>query len=116
MNGHRCRPYWQRGNFAPHFIEADRLSPLWQVDRMHYHLDHANYAPNLYLHWAMYEAARKQGVRVFLDGFDGDSTVSHGFERLTELAQTLRWIRLWRETRLLSRASSCRHRTEADTT
>ncbi len=90
------------GNFAPHFIEADRLSPLWQVDRMHYHLDHANYAPNLYLHWAMYDAARKQGVRVFLDGFDGDSTVSHGFERLTELAQTLRWIRLWRETRLLS--------------
>lgn len=90
------------GNFAPHFIEADRLSPLWQVDRMHYHLDHANYAPNLYLHWAMYDAAHKQGVRVFLDGFDGDSTVSHGFERLTELAQTLRWITLWREARLLS--------------
>ncbi|MDR3701281.1 MAG: lasso peptide isopeptide bond-forming cyclase [Candidatus Sulfopaludibacter sp.] len=92
----------ESGNFAPHFIEADRLSPLWQVDRMHYHLDHANYAPNLYLHWAMYDAARKQGVRVFLDGFDGDSTVSHGFERLTELAQTLRWVTLWRETRLLS--------------
>ncbi len=90
------------GRFTPHFIEADRLSPLWQVDQMHFHLDHANYAPNLYLHWAMYDAARKQGVRVFLDGFDGDSTVSHGFERLTELAQTLHWITLWKETRLLS--------------
>ena len=90
------------GRFAPQFIEADRLSPLWQVDRMHFHLDHANYAPNLYLHWAMYDAAQKQGVRVFLDGFDGDSTVSHGFERLTELAQTLHWSTLWRETRMLS--------------
>ncbi|HLK51573.1 MAG TPA: lasso peptide isopeptide bond-forming cyclase [Bryobacteraceae bacterium] len=91
------------GGFEPHFIEADRLSPMGQIDRIHFHLDHANYAPNLYLHWAMYGAARDRGVRVFLDGFDGDSTVSHGFERLTELAQTLRWREAWREARLLSR-------------
>jgi asparagine synthase (glutamine-hydrolysing) len=90
------------GGFEPHFIEADRISPMWQADRMHYHLDHANCAPNLYLHWAMYDSARSQGVRVFLDGFDGDATVSHGFERLTELAQTLHWRTLWRETKLLS--------------
>jgi asparagine synthase (glutamine-hydrolysing) len=91
------------GGFEPHFIQADRLSPMWQLDRMHYHLDHANCAPNLYLHWAMYDCARQNGVRVFLDGFDGDSAVSHGFERLTELAQTLRWPTLWRELKLLSR-------------
>ncbi len=90
------------GGFIPHFIQADRLSPLWQVDRMHYHLDHANCAPNLYLHWAMYNCAQQSGVRVFLDGFDGDSAVSHGFERLTELAQTGQWRTLWRETTLLS--------------
>ncbi len=90
------------GGFEPHYIHADRLSPMGQVDRIHFHLDHANFAPNLYLHWAMYEAAHASGVRVFLDGFDGDSTVSHGFERLTELAQTLRWRTLWREANLLS--------------
>jgi len=90
------------GGFEPHFIQADRLSPLGQIDRMHFHLDHANFAPNLYLHWAMYGASREQGVRVFLDGFDGDATVSHGFERLTELAQTLRWGAVWREAQLLS--------------
>jgi asparagine synthase (glutamine-hydrolysing) len=90
------------GGFSPHFIQADQLSPLWQVDRMHYHLDHANCAPNLYLHWAMYNCAQQSGVRVFLDGFDGDSAVSHGFERLTELAQTGHWRTLWRETTLLS--------------
>lgn len=90
------------GGFAPHFIQADRLSPMWQIERMHFHLDHANCAPNLYLHWAMYDAARSQGVRVFLDGFDGDGAVSHGFERLTELARTLRWRSVWREVKLLS--------------
>jgi asparagine synthase (glutamine-hydrolysing) len=90
------------GGFEPHFIRADRLSPLGQIDRIHFHLDHANFAPNLYLHWAMYDAARANGVRIFLDGFDGDATVSHGFERLTELAQRLRWRAAWREAALLS--------------
>jgi asparagine synthase (glutamine-hydrolysing) len=90
------------GGFVPHFIQADRLSPMGQIHRMHFHLDHANFAPNLYLHWAMYDAARTHGVRVFLDGFDGDATVSHGFERLTELAQKLHWGALWREATLLS--------------
>lgn len=90
------------GGFAPTFVEADRLSPMWQVERMHYHLDHANYAPNLYLHWAMYDAAKTKGVRIFLDGFDGDSTVSHGFERLRELTQTLHWRTLHKELAMLS--------------
>lgn len=90
------------GGFTPHFIEADRISPMYQADRMHFHLEQANCVPNLYLHWAMYDAAQSSGVRVFLDGFDGDATVSHGFERLTELAQTLQWRTLWRETKLLT--------------
>jgi asparagine synthase (glutamine-hydrolysing) len=90
------------GGFLPHFIQADRLSPMGQIQRMHFHLDHANFAPNLYLHWAMYDVARNHGVRVFLDGFDGDATVSHGFERLTELGQRLRWGSVWREAMLLS--------------
>jgi asparagine synthase (glutamine-hydrolysing) len=91
------------GGFEPHSIEADRLSPMGDLDRVHYHLDYANATPNLYLHWAMYESAQQNGVRVFLDGFDGDSAVSHGFERLTELGQTLRWRTLWREVSSLSR-------------
>lgn len=101
------RPYIQTvldtGGFQPAFIEADRLSPMGQIESMHFHLDHANYAPNLYLHWAMYQAARERGVRVFLDGFDGDATVSHGFERLTEMAQTFRWGALRHEIGMLSR-------------
>ena len=98
----QIRAVLNTGGFAPHFVEADRLSPMWQVERMHFHLDHANYAPNLYLHWAMYDNARSHGVRIFLDGFDGDSTVSHGFERLRELTQTFRWFTLRREIQLLS--------------
>jgi len=38
-----------------------------------------------------------------LDGVDGDTTVSHGFERLPELAKQLRFGRLVKEARAVSR-------------
>lgn len=95
------RPFIQaalaQGNFIPHMIEADRLSPLRDVARVHYYLDEANFAPNLYLHWAMYEEANRHGIRVLLDGFDGDTTVSHGLARLPDLLVGLEWPTLWRE-------------------
>jgi asparagine synthase (glutamine-hydrolysing) len=99
------RPYMNAalatGNFVPHSIQADRLSPLRDVSRVHYHLDEANFAPNLYLHWAMYEEAHKYGIRVVLDGFDGDTTVCHGLTRLPDLLVALRWPTLWRELVLM---------------
>src|SRR5262249_21428435 len=93
----------QTGNFIPHFIQGDQLSPIRDWAQVHRHLDEANFAPNLYLHWAMYGAARDQGVRVFLDGLDGDTTVSHGFEYLEEMARTLRWAELTKEAQLLAK-------------
>ena len=92
-----------QGGFDAHFIEADQLSPMGASKRLHVHLDEANFAPNLYLHWAMYESARDSGVRVFLDGFDGDTTVSYGFDYLTDLARGLRWRTLRGEIDALSR-------------
>ncbi len=51
----------------------------------------------------MYGAARENGVRVFLDGLDGDTTVSHGFEYLEELARAFRWKKLHTEASLLAK-------------
>src|SRR5581483_2265390 len=90
------------GGFQPHFVRADQLSPLSQIDRVHYHLDEAFFSGNLYLHWAMYDEARQNQVRVFLDGFDGDTTVSHGFEALSDLLLKFRWKTLLRELNLLA--------------
>jgi asparagine synthase (glutamine-hydrolysing) len=90
------------GSFEPHYIHGDRLHPLENWRQVHHHLDEANFAPNLYLHWAMYREAQKAGVRVFLDGLDGDTTVSHGFEYLQELARRFRWVELHRQASLLA--------------
>jgi asparagine synthase (glutamine-hydrolysing) len=90
------------GGFEPHFIRADELSPMRDVERVHQQLDEATCAPNLYLHWAMYETASRAGVRVFLDGFDGDTTLSYGYDYLRDLALSLRWKTLRQEARLLA--------------
>lgn len=90
------------GGVTPHMLEADRLSPLAELDRVLWHQDEAINAPNLYLHWGLYGAAQQQGVRVFLDGLDGDTTVSHGWGYLAELAWRGRWRTLVAEAAALS--------------
>ena len=91
------------GGLAPHYVRADRLSPLTDLKRVFWHQDEAVVAPNLYMHWALYDAASDQGVRVLLDGIDGDTTVSHGLEYLSELARTGKVRTLAREVIALSR-------------
>jgi asparagine synthase (glutamine-hydrolysing) len=91
------------GGVEAHAIHGDELSPLADYDAMRWHTDGPLLAPNLYLHTAMYRTAEKQGVRVFLDGVDGDTTVWHGVDRLAELAWSGRWSGLIREARALAR-------------
>ena len=88
------------GGVEPHIVNGKGLSPLRDLDRTLWHLDEPHAAPNLYLHWGMFEAARATGVRVFLDGFDGDSAVSHGFGRLTGLTRAGDWTTLESELAL----------------
>jgi len=94
------------GEFKPHYIQAGRLSPLGDLDRVLWHQDEAFLAPNLYMHWALYGAAHQQKVRIFLDGLDGDTTVSHGLSYLAELTRAGQWRTLVAEATALSKRSS----------
>jgi asparagine synthase (glutamine-hydrolysing) len=89
----------QQGDLIPHLLQADQRGPLTDSDAMIWHQDEAIDAGNLYLGWGLYSQAKADQVRVILDGFDGDTTVSHGNEYLRELAQTGQWIKLWNETK-----------------
>jgi asparagine synthase (glutamine-hydrolysing) len=84
----------EKGGFTPQYIEADRLSPLRDLDRVYSHEDECLCAPNLYLTRNVYRTAQQQNIRVMLDGLDGDIVVSHGTLHLKELAQTGRWLSL----------------------
>lgn len=90
----------QLEHLVPHDVRADQLSPLtdllWQDDE-------PLLAPNLYIHQGMYRTAQQQGVRVFLDGIDGDSAISHGWRYLTELTWRGQWLKLWGEVNATSK-------------
>jgi asparagine synthase (glutamine-hydrolysing) len=95
----------------PHYIEADRFSPLSDIDKIFWHMENALPAPNMYLDWAIFRAAQQQGVRVLFSGNDGDSVVSFGYEDFSELARRGWWRTLMREARALSKSSPSRAHT-----
>ena len=89
--------------FEPHYVHGDDIGPLTDLDRILWHEDEPFYAPGLFLSWKLYHAAHEQGVRVLLDGHDGDGTVSHGQGKLDELAQAGRWLTLAIDARGLAK-------------
>lgn len=90
------------GGITPHYIHGDRFGPLTECDRMFEQQDEAYYTPNLFLHAQIYQQAQNAGVRVLLDGFDGDTTLSHGVPYLAELARSGNWLYLYLEARGLA--------------
>ena len=82
--------------FAPTYLMADQCNPFEAPSELARTQAEVHIAANLFLHWGIYGLARQRGVRVLLDGFDGDTTVSHGTAYLSELAWTGRWIKLGR--------------------
>ena len=101
------RPYMEavlaQGGLNHDAVRGDLLDPIEEQQRILEQQDEPYYAPNLFLHWGLYRKAQERGVRVLLDGLDGDSTVSHAIGYLGELARTGRWWRLAQEIRGLSR-------------
>ena len=105
------RPYinavLESGPFTSHFVHADQVSPIqdladiWKIE------DEAFVGPNHFLPWQLNRAAHQQGIRVFLDGFDGDTTVSHGVLRLKELASAGEWSSFCHEASPLAQHFDC---------
>lgn len=98
----------ETGGFDLHVIEACERGPFTEFDRMNWYLEDHFRTINLYLHWGMFEAAQQAGVRVFLDGSDGDTVVSHGYDRFAELALRGDWPRFVEEARAFPDASAQR--------
>ena len=91
------RPVVQQGNILPHYVQADRFPTREEYEDLQDTFEEAVAAFNTFPVWKINREARQSGISVLLDGFDGDSTVSHGTGRLIELARSMRWIKLIRE-------------------
>lgn len=84
----------QQGGLVSHFLHGDQHSPLVDSDQVMWHFDEAVVGPNLYLPWGLSRAAQQKNIRVLLDGFDGDTVISHGDFYLTELVYNRQWREL----------------------
>ncbi|MBC8144721.1 MAG: asparagine synthetase B [bacterium] len=100
------RPYIdavnRQGDCTPHYIHADSLSPLADIERVLWHMDEPFFTPHISLDWALFRAAKDAGVRVVLGGMDGDTAVGHGFAYQTELLLSGRIGEFLSETRAIS--------------
>lgn len=96
-------PVLEQGGFIPHYLHPDQTGPLseWQIL-----LQPTEEPPlsggNGYLVWNLHRAARAVGIRVSLDGFDGDTTVCHGFNSFAEWARQGNWSRFASEAHAVS--------------
>lgn len=97
------RPVLSGGGLIPHDVHPDRLSTLTDVDEMLRCQEGPLPVPNMFMIRALFDAARETGVRVLLDGENGDDVVSHGIGCLTELLCDFKWLKFLRELNGLSR-------------
>jgi asparagine synthase (glutamine-hydrolysing) len=85
-------PIVAQGGLTPHYLHPDRTGPLSQwEDIFPADEEPCLIGANGYLVWGLNRAAQDAGVRVVLDGFDGDTTVSHGMGYFAELARQGQW-------------------------
>jgi len=83
------------GGVKQHCINGNNYKPFEDISL---HLNcHGEpfFFPHLYLSWRLWECAgRQENIRVMLDGLDGDSVISHGYEHLQQLALNLHFFEL----------------------
>ncbi len=86
-----------RYNISPNFIEADTIHPGKAFEQVANTEDEPFFAPHFFMVWNLMGIAEKKGIRVILDGHDGDSAVSHGEGLYNDLFIRGRWLRLLQE-------------------
>ena len=85
-----------------HRVRADGQGPITCLEQMVAEQDEPPWEINTYIPRQLYRAAAARGVRVVLDGYDGDSVVGHGASRLTELLLSGRLLEFLRQGRRLT--------------
>ena len=80
-----------QGGVIPHYTHPDRESPLIDLEWMFDLLGEGFWGPNYAIALGVFQSAQQCGVRIVLDGSDGDTTVSHGFDYLLKLVRSGQW-------------------------
>lgn len=92
----------EQGGCIPHYVSGDEFGPLSNLDMIFQYEDEALLGPSHFYPWIINRKIKELGMRISLDGFDGDTTVCHGNTRLTELARQGKWKTFIQEAKAVS--------------
>ncbi|AFZ00989.1 lasso peptide isopeptide bond-forming cyclase [Calothrix sp. PCC 6303] len=92
----------EQGGLTPHYVYGDKFGPLSNLEMIFKYEDEGLLGPSHFYPWLVNCESQKLGMRISLDGFDGDTTVSHGMTRLTELAHQGKWKTFFHEIKAVS--------------
>ncbi|KAB8330903.1 lasso peptide isopeptide bond-forming cyclase [Scytonema tolypothrichoides VB-61278] len=92
----------EQGGLIPHYVHGDKFGPLSNLDSIFQYEDEGLLGPSHFYPWIVNRALKELGLRISLDGFDGDTTVCHGASRLTELARQGNWKTCIQEVKAFS--------------
>ena len=81
----------EQGGLIPNYIHGDEVGPLSSLKEVFLYEDEGFLGPSHFYPWIANRTANELGMRVVLDGLDGDTTVCHGTSRITELARQGDW-------------------------
>lgn len=98
-------PVLAQGGLIPHYVSPDRIGPLseWE-ELLQPEEEPCLFGANGFLVWGLNRATQQAGVRISLDGFDGDTTVGHGMGYFAELARQGQWATFAKEA-----SAICQH-------
>lgn len=82
-------------------IDIDDGNPFNYTEKMHDIFKEPIGGMNTYLHIEILEKLRKKNINFYMDGYDGDTIVSHGYEKLSSLGASLKIKRLFHEITML---------------
>ena len=80
-----------QGGMKPYYLRADQFGPLGDVTAALQRSEEPHPFPHLGMVSRLLQMARESGVRVVLDGTDGDAAVSHGLGVLRQMAYQGQW-------------------------
>ncbi|OCQ99481.1 asparagine synthase (glutamine-hydrolyzing) [Nostoc sp. MBR 210] len=95
-------PVLNQGGFVPHYVHADQSGPLSEWQKYYQYMEEPFIGPSHFLVWGLNRATQQAGIRISLDGFDGDTTVSHGVTYFAELARQGKWQKFIQEAKAIS--------------
>ena len=96
-------PILDQGGLIPHYVHPDQIGPLSEWKNFFLREEEPCLSgANAALVWGLNRATQAAGIRIALNGFDGDTTVSHGIGYFAELARLGQWATFSAEAKAVS--------------